>query len=205
MCNKQPIKRQLLLIHFLLAHLDGLLQLHALASRLDRLDLLHDRRALLLQHAQRLSLTLHCHSHSRQQRRCRHAARRFHREDEIVPDHVQLHEVAILGQANALSAHSTPHSHTAPSRAVQVVAHHQRGRARQVLDVEHAHGAGAAQALGILASDGRGEGDLRAHTVGRRAHGRPLGVRLADALRGVALAVHALGVREKRSPHLSGS
>ena len=90
--NKHPVKELLLLIlHVLLAHHHRLLDLHSLASRLDHLDLLYDRRALLLQHAQRLAITPHSLDHLGQQHRRGNTARRFHREDEVVPNHFQLH------------------------------------------------------------------------------------------------------------------
>ena len=53
--------------------------------------------------------------HSRNQRLRRHAARRLHREDEIISDHSQLHLLPILRKANTLSAHSTSHSPTTPT------------------------------------------------------------------------------------------
>ena len=90
--NKHPVKELLLLVlHVLLAHHHRLLDFHSLASRLDHLDLLHDRRALLLQHAQRLAITPHSLDHLGQQHRRGNTARRFHREDEVVPNHFQLH------------------------------------------------------------------------------------------------------------------
>ena len=204
--NKHPVKElSLLVLHVLLAHHHRLLDLHSLASRLDHLDLLHDRRALLLQHAQRLAITPHSLSHLGKQHRRGNTARRFHREDEVVPDHVQLHKLAVLGQADALSAHATPHSRSRVSRAIQIASHLQRRLASQVLDVEHAHGAGVAETLRIGAGHGTREGDLRSHSVRGGAHGRPLRVGLADALGGVALAVHALGVSGRSHAHLSRS
>ena len=83
-----------------------------------------------------------------QQLLSRHTSRRFHGENEVISTNIQTDLVAVLRQADALSAHATHHSLQRFPRAIQVILHTQHA----ILNIEHSHRTGALQALRLLAS-----------------------------------------------------